>query len=123
MGSPNTAQYQPPKDTNHAQDVEVLARIVGVASETTQLTPTQLVVEVVPPASGVHTVKLPPLHTWQNKIACIYQTITAPGGEVKVEYSESATDAIGDNLTAANDHALFLNLQGRALLVIKEVTT
>lgn len=119
----NVQQYQPPRDLGNDQNVENVLVLTGVASETIRLKPNQLVARVIPPASDTATVKCPPLHTWINKTLCLYQTVSAPGGAVKIEYSEGATDAVGDNMTAEGDVVMLFNAQGEILILVKDVTT
>jgi hypothetical protein len=120
--------YSPPQHplkvvSGHEQSQSELNVITGTASGTTYLTGTQRVVRVIPPASGTHTVYLPPLSDWKNGEVEVYQLVSAPGGQVSVKVLETDTDAIGDNLTAANDFARFLNRQGESVRVIAETTT
>lgn len=124
MTKPNTAQFQLSKDQGHDQDVQLKVALTGAASETTQLTPQQLVAEILPPASGVHTFILPQLSKWKNRFAVFRQVASAPGGEAKFVLNENnSTDAIGDNLSAADDHAILFNFQGEKVMVVKETTT
>lgn len=123
--NPSVPQFQLPVGQGHAIDVQKRVTLTGVAGATTQLTVNQLVVaDMVPPASGVQTWKLPPLHLWANKPAVFYQQTAAPGGESKIVLAEDGTtDVIGDNLSAANDHAVLLNVSGERVILLKEVTT
>lgn len=123
--NPSAVQFQLPKDIGHALDAAKRVTLTGVAGATTQLTLDQLVVaDMVPPASSVQIWKLPPLHLWPNRLAVFNQATAAPGGESKVVLSEDGTtDVIGDNLSAANDYAILLNVAGERVIMIKEVTT
>lgn len=123
--NPSVPQFQLPVGQGHAIDVQKRVTLTGVAGATTQLTLAQLVVaDMVPPASGVQTWKLPPLHLWANKLAVFNQKTAAPGGESKVVLAEDGTtDVIGDNLSAAGDYAILLNVAGERVIMIKEVTT
>lgn len=121
--NPNTSQFQIPKDTLHTQNVEVKQKLTGTASATTQLTLQQLVVEVVPPASGVQTYKLPPLHTWKGDYFTAYCKTSAPGGETKFVLAEDGSDAVGDNISTTGDMVHGRNVQGEYFLLIKETTT
>lgn len=120
--------YSPPQhplkvNSGHEQSQSEINIVTGTTSGTTYLTGTQRFVRVIPPASGVHTVYLPPLGDWKNADIEIYQTVTAPGGAVLVKVLETDTDAIGDNLTAANDFAHLRNRQGESVRVVAETTT
>lgn len=119
----NVQQFQPPRDLGNDQNVENVLVITGVADAVTRLKPNQLVARIIPPASGANIVKLPPLHTWINKDVTIYQTVSAPGGGTKIELSEGATDAVGDNLTATGDVVILRNVQGEKVIVVLDVTT
>lgn len=119
----NVAQFQIPKDLNLDVDVQAIPELSGAASSTTTLTVDQLYARVIPPASGVATYVLPQLHLWKNRDAFFYQTIAAPGGEAKFVKPDGSTDAIGDNLSAANDYAILKNWGGEAVVMVKEVTT
>lgn len=122
--SANVSQFQLPKDLKLAEDVSVAPlKITGVASESTSLTPQQLTVEVVPPASGTATVVLPPLSTWKDKEALIYSRTSAPGGDVAIKLVENATDPVGDTITATGDKVLLRNVKGDHVVVLIDVTT
>lgn len=124
MTKPNTAQFQLSKDQGHDQDVQLKVALTGAAAESTQLTVQQLVAEILPPASGVHTFILPALDLWKNQWAVYRQVASAPGGEAKFVLKENnSTDPIGDNLSAADDHVFFFNFQGEKVMVNKETTT
>jgi len=119
----NTPQYRNPAVLNHEQIADNAIKITGTTGGTTYLEANQLVVEVVPPASGVHTIYLPFLSKWKNRSIRIYSRTSAPGGSVLVKVRETDTDAVGDNLTAANDIVVLFNAQGEAVQVDRDVTT
>lgn len=120
-------QYQSPVVSGNVQSASVKNIITGTSSGTTALgvdTPKNArSYRVIPPASGTHTITLPPLHEWKDETIAFYQTVSAPGGAIEVVDYETATSIAGDTITAVNDHILVRNLQGEKVLVVKEVTT
>lgn len=120
-------QYLPPVVSGQAQSSSEINIITGTDGGTTDLGADAYnnvrELRVIPPASGTHTITLPPLYKWKNETITLYQIVSAPGGAVEVVDAETATSVAGDTITAANDHIVVKNLQGEDLLVIKEVTT
>ena len=119
----NTPQFRNPAVQNHDQIVDTPVKITCTDGGTTNLEANQLVVEVVPPATGVHTINLPFLSKWKNRTIRIYSETDAPGGAVLVKVRETATDAVGDNLTANGDVVVLFNAQGEYVHVDRDVTT
>lgn len=120
----NVAQFQVTKDLKIDANQELApTKITGTDGGTTTLTAQQLVVEVVPPASGTHTITLPPLDQWKGKQALFYSRTSAPGGQVAVRLTENATDPVGDNLTASADKVLLQNVNGDHVVLLIDVTT